>query len=311
MGFLDKYEILKKSIPVPAVSIGLFSENCEMVDMVYSSKNCQYCFDCYKLENGLYCTDVYGKKNTDCLYVLESELCYECVDCNKCYGSTYLLNCNNCTACHFCAFCVSCSDCFGCAGLTHKSYCIFNQQYTKEDYLKKLGELKKEDSKKIFQTMIELKKKIPHPASHQLNNENCPYGDYIYNSKDSYWCFNCYGAQDCGFVFTGGFMKKSWDVYFGGTQGTELCYEVADVSSLYNCTHLFRSGECTNCHYSSYLLNCSDCFGCVGLGNKKYCILNNQLTKEQYEEAVRQIKSELGWKNLKPQLMVDKVFDTG
>ena len=36
-------------------------------------------------------------------------------------------------------------------------------------------------------------------------------------------------------------------------------------------------------------------FGCIGLKNKKYCILNNQLTKDQYEKAVREIKKELGW----------------
>ncbi len=34
---------------------------------------------------------------------------------------------------------------------------------------------------------------------------------------------------------------------------------------------------------------CSDCFGCVGLRNKSYCILNKQYTKEEYEELVPQI----------------------
>jgi hypothetical protein len=33
----------------------------------------------------------------------------------------------------------------------------------------------------------------------------------------------------------------------------------------------------------------SDCFGCVGLKKKKYCILNKQYTKEQYEELVAKI----------------------
>jgi hypothetical protein len=38
--------------------------------------------------------------------------------------------------------------------------------------------------------------------------------------------------------------------------------------------------------YSEYLDNCVEveyCFGCVGLRKKKYCILNKQYTKEEYE----------------------------
>lgn len=40
---------------------------------------------------------------------------------------------------------------------------------------------------------------------------------------------------------------------------------------------------CANCFHSSY------CFGCVGLRNKSYCILNKQYTKEEYEVLVPQI----------------------
>ena len=40
---------------------------------------------------------------------------------------------------------------------------------------------------------------------------------------------------------------------------------------------------CENCH------NSRDCFGCVGLRNKQYCILNKQFTKEEYEKKVGEI----------------------
>ena len=36
--------------------------------------------------------------------------------------------------------------------------------------------------------------------------------------------------------------------------------------------------------YSIFCRNSSDCFACVGLKNAKYCILNKQYTKEEYEE---------------------------
>lgn len=36
-------------------------------------------------------------------------------------------------------------------------------------------------------------------------------------------------------------------------------------------------------------MGCSDCFGCIGLQHKQYCILNKQYTKEEYEKLVPQI----------------------
>jgi len=34
----------------------------------------------------------------------------------------------------YCDSCSSCDTCFGCIGLQHKSYCILNKQYSKEEY---------------------------------------------------------------------------------------------------------------------------------------------------------------------------------
>jgi hypothetical protein len=185
--------------------------------------------------------------------------------------------------------------------LTHKKYCIFNKQYTEKEYFIKIEGLKKEKPEKILEQMFALKEKIPHPASQQANNENCPYGDYVYNSKNCYWTFNAWYTENSGYLYRSGTTHSCWDLFFSGgdtvTKKSHIrCYELVDSTACYECTHLLSSENCSNCYYSSYLTNCTDCFGCVGLTNKKYCILNNQLTKEQYERAVVQIKKELGWR---------------
>lgn len=295
MTFTDKYQLLKKSVPVSAV-LNPDSENCEMTDYVFQSKNCYFCFGAFRLQDSIYCTLAWGKNLVDCNFAIEAELCYECVYITKCYGSAYIFDCSNCKECYYCSLCVSCSDCFGCVGLTHKKYCIFNKQYTKEEYEKKVKELRKEDPDKILKHMIELKKTIPHPASDQYNNENCPYGDYIHNSKNSYWCFDGNRLEDCGYIFDSGPAKRSWDMYLAGDEATELNYESVHSLTTYKCAYIYNCSGCTNCSYSSDLRNCTDCFGCVGLTSKKYCILNNQLTKEKYEEALLNIKKELGWR---------------
>jgi hypothetical protein len=38
--------------------------------------------------------------------------------------------------------CHDCQSCLGCVGLRHKRYCILNRQFKKEEYLKKVKEIK-------------------------------------------------------------------------------------------------------------------------------------------------------------------------
>ena len=315
VNFLQKYEALKKSVPVPAVRV-TSNENCQFVDYTHFSKNCRHCFVCVFLENSIYCT-AGGKSRDliDCEYCGWCELCYHCVECIKCYQSTYLQDCTNCRNCHFCSMCINCTNCFGCVALTHKQYCIFNKQYTKEEYEKRVAELRKEKPEKNLRKLKALIKKTPRPQSFQRENTNCPYGDYLTNSKNVYWGFNTYWLENSGYVFFGGLAKNSWDMTFSGGGGgkkimeghLELCYQMIGGGGDYLCAYLEHCTNCTNCYYGSNLRNCSDCFGCVGLTNKKYCILNNQLTKEEYKKAVKVIKKELRWEDVAPKARKNKL----
>ncbi len=306
MTFLEDYEELKRSIPVPAVRM-TNPQDCQHSDYTHNSKNCHYCFLVMGSENCLYChTSGLNKDLVDCELCVYCELCYECIECMKCYTSTFLSNSTNCRDSHYCSDCIDCSNCFGCVSLTRKQYCIFNQQYTKQEYEKKMIELKQKPAKDHLEKLNEIIKKTPIAQSFQRNNVNCPYGDYLSNSKNVYWGFNTYWLENSGYVYFGGVAKDCWDMTFSGGGGSEsgdpmsgnveLCYEMVGCGGCYNCAFCNYCGICTNCYYCSDVHNCSDCFGCVGLKNKKYCFLNNQLTKQEYEKIVRQTKIALGWK---------------
>ncbi len=301
MTFLEKFEILKKSIPVPAVTIGPYTVDCEYVEYLYRSKNCYFILDGFYLEDCLYIRyGAFSKILVDCGSVFESEKCYESIDSNKCYSCTYVMDCYGSTDCHFSALLNACTNCFGCVGLSHKKFCILNKQYTKEEYLKEVERLKKENPEKLLAQMLDLKQQIPHPANRQSNTQNSPYGNYIYDSKNCYWCFNTLHSENSGYTYYHSRAVNCWDMYRGGgnpetNAQTERCYENTDSTCNYECAFVAFSDNCSNCYYSYRLVNCTDCFGCVGLNNKKYCILNNQLTKEQYEKTVLEFKKELGW----------------
>ncbi len=145
MTFLEKYELIKKSVPVPAVYIDQYTTNCKYVDYAYTSQNCYYCFDILSNKDCLYSTLLgLGSKLVDCFYVTDSDKCYECVESNYCNTCTYLVTSNYCTNCNFSALLNSCTDCFGCVGLSNKKYCILNNQLTKAQYEKAVIQIKKE-----------------------------------------------------------------------------------------------------------------------------------------------------------------------
>ncbi len=110
-------------------------ENCNG-DHIYNSKNCNYCFDTHDSEDCENSISAVGKNIhssysagwTSCemvYYSLASRGCTNIAFCNYSWFSANLLYCDSC---------VSCQDCFGCIGLRQKKFCIFNKQYTEEEY---------------------------------------------------------------------------------------------------------------------------------------------------------------------------------
>ena len=84
-------------------------------------------------------------------------------------------------------------------------------------------------------------------------------------------------------------LEDSYDGY-GLGQNTSLIYESVDTGA--DATKLlfdiFVWGG-NDVYYSYASHGCGNIFGCIGLRQKQYCILNKQYTKEEYEELVPKI----------------------
>jgi hypothetical protein len=296
--FLEQFAALKKTVPIPTLIVQS-NHDVEFCDYTSFSKNCRYCFSVQDLQDSAYSELSHGRELIDCDRVIFSELSYEVVRGTNMYRSTYCTTSHNCSDCHFSYDLVDCKDCFGCVGLTKKQNCIFNQQYSPEEYAAKIEELRREEPDAILRRVEELLKKVPQPATHQFKNENCDYGDFVNESQNVYWGFDVYGAQNCGYIFSVGFATDSWDCTSTGgasqIQRDELCYEMCGTGGNYHSAFLERSQNNRYVYYSSYMRNSEECLGCVGLMNKKYCILNKQLTKEEYFATKAKILGELGW----------------
>ncbi len=113
------------------------SENSEG-DYLY---NCKNCYDCFSLLNGAedsrHCQlgGLQAKDMVDCtMSGQQIELIYEMQATTGAYMSAFTNFCRFSKNVYYCDSISSCTDCFGCIGLNNKSNCIFNKQYSKEEY---------------------------------------------------------------------------------------------------------------------------------------------------------------------------------
>jgi hypothetical protein len=144
------------------------------------------------------------------------------------------------------------------------------------------------DTKAKFE---KIKLKTPRLLAHVLNNENCA-GDYLYNSKNSYYCFDGKNLEDCAHM-TSSIKNRDCLDMANSYYGCELSYEVMSSIELYNCNF---SNFCYNCRDMEYCENCyhsQDCFGSFFLQHKQYYIFNEPFSKEEYFKRLAEIKAEM------------------
>ncbi len=293
-GFFDQYKDLLARAPMPHV-MTLNSENSLYTNYNADNKNCYLCFAGNYLEDSLYCYNAQNSKDcVDCYFVLNCELCYECVECSDSYNLKYSLHSKNCRDSAFLEDCSNCSDCFMSWNLRGKQYCFMNKQYSKEEYEKLMSEIDLND----YQTVADLWNKWRlmsfeqiKPQFHNISAENCT-GDYINGAKN---CTACYmispGTEDCCYVLNSfPNLKDALDCTYCG-ENAELIYESLasgqNANAIYF-SHIAVDGS-ANLFYCNVTFSSKDCFGCTGLRNSQYCILNKQYTKEEYFALVPKI----------------------
>ena len=249
--------------------------------------------DCYMVTYSDYCENViYGsfvnhtKDSVDNLMGEKLELCYETINCSRCYQTFFSVDCESCTDVWFSKNCSGCTNCFGCVNLKNKSYHIFNESYTKEEYVEKLRELRpktRDDIERQSERARLLWQEHPQKYMHGWRNIDST-GDYLNDTKNAKNCFVGFNMEDCRYCsFVTGKITDTYDfINFG--EGSSCMYEILQGGD--QCKNLrmsqFIITNCQDVDYSFYCIGCRDIFGCVGLKKRQYCIFNKQYTKEEY-----------------------------
>lgn len=297
--FFEQFYALMCLVPRVALNI----EQPKIVNSPYGNltgpmKDCHLVFFASDDERCLYSADIFDSQDCmDCTKVKKTATGYGLFNCVNCYQSIGSIGCHDCFNVYFSKNCSDCSDCFGCVNLRHKKYHWFNEQLSKEEYERRFQELDL-SSRNIFldsKTRVEqFWLKFPNRFMDGIKNENVT-GDYISNSRNVQDSFDVIGAENARYVHLLS-MAGTTDAYDFSDWGEDssLVYECNNCGQkMHNAKFTFGAWNGSNWEYCDTISFCDDCVGCCALKKKRYCILNRQYTKEEYETLLPKIKKHM------------------
>jgi hypothetical protein len=174
--------------------------------------------------------------------------------------------------------------------LRNKSFCIENVQYTKEEYEEKIKSFNLGSYDSILRYKKHFDEIIGTEVVHRNNFNLKIYdsdGDNLLNVKNCHNCFVVSDSEDCSNCLRCVGLKSCIDICGG------LSMELSgNCNACVGGSYYLKYSNKSSSRYSEYLdlcIECEYCFGCVGLKKKKYCILNKQYSKEEYETLKNKI----------------------
>ena len=290
--FFEQFHELMLKVPRLSI-VNKQSENSDYCNYSFSNKNCYLLFGSHYEEDCLY--GGYSTKNKDCMdyfWLYGSELCYEASFSANCHRSAFIDRCEETSESYFCFDLRGCQNCLFSYNLRNKQYCIFNEQKTKEEYEQYLKDLHLDSWKQLNKLKYDwldfVQKNAIYKDSFQVNCENCE-GTNHQNSKNLKYCFACTNCEDSAYGFQMDETYGSVDNSHMGYDKCELCYQAVGNNGTYQGFCVDSCWHCSNVTYANLCFSSKDLFGCVGLRQKQYCILNKQYSKEEYEKLANKI----------------------
>jgi len=135
-------------------------------------------------------------------------------------------------------------------------------------------------SRPFFEQFHELFKSVPQLTLNNQKSENSEYTNQAQFNKNCYMCFSTSNNENCMYGMWFQNSKDSIDCQY--LEKSELCYEVLNGKNCFGCKYCEDIEDCSNCYFCSSCIGCKNCFGCVNLQHKEFCFCNEQLTRDEY-----------------------------
>jgi len=286
------YELFKLQPRVYQYRIGTVI-NSDYGNSVVNSKNAYLCFSVLDSEDVMYSENIDRSRNSiDCLSVQDLDQCSWNIISNKNYNCHFLVSSHSCIDSYFLYDCVNCQNCCLSTNQRNQQFVFKNKKLSKEEYQEAINNLYLdtyegfEKAKKEFNIFY---KNAIHKYAGIIASQNA-LGDIISNSKNIYKSYDV--SDSCEDIRYSNRIIKSKEMFdCSFVLSGELVYECLSASgnTFKQICSIFCLGS-KNIEYSLFCKNSSDCFGCVGLKNAQYCILNKQYSRDEYFIFVDKIK---------------------
>lgn len=139
----------------------------------------------------------------------------------------------------------------------------------------------------FFTQYAALQQVVPHLALNLVSAINNEYSNYAAYSKNCYLSASITYSEDVYYsknIDRSFFCFDSYDC-----QDSEMIYDCFNCSYSHSLIHCVDCHDCLDCRFCYDCRGCQNCFSCWNLRNKSYYFLNQQLTKEEYLEKVKNL----------------------
>jgi hypothetical protein len=147
-----------------------------------------------------------------------------------------------------------------------------------------------DSSRPFLEQLKELSEKTPYTAleTEYLTLKNCDYSNAIAYSKN---CTLVSWADYCENVYFSSILRGAKDTTDSmRIFESELCYESLGINKSYQIFYSQECKSCTDVWFSRNCYGCMNCVGCVNLRGASYRIFNQQYSKEEYFEKLKEFK---------------------
>ncbi|KKW34802.1 MAG: hypothetical protein UY82_C0058G0007 [Candidatus Uhrbacteria bacterium GW2011_GWC2_53_7] len=288
--FFEQFFDFYKQIPVNALRNLIEPEN--SIAMASFGNTNSYFTVASKTKNSLYCSQTEADDSAEIYASKDIHRSYNVAFSQRIHGSKFILQSRDCLNSAFLFDCRNCEFCFGATNQRNKTYLWWNEQLSQKEWEKRFAEMNISCRSKLQPHLEQFHNLVGDavwPENFNEGVENCT-GEYLFDSTNLSHCYYAANGSQDQYRTTFSFGESrdcAYSVVFQFSNNLYSCWLTARSA---NCKFCIATTQCDGLEYSINCYNCTDCFGCIGLQRKKFCIFNVQYGEKDYWKELDEIK---------------------
>ena len=217
---------------------------------------------------------------------------YQIVHSERIFNSQYIRESRDCLNSAFLFDCRNCENCFGATNKRNAKHLWFNEQLTEQEWKKRRAEVdlgSRSQKEKWLTKFDELVKNAIWPENFNENCENSS-GEYLTKATNCESVYYADGGARDEYHTSWSLGNCERNAFASSMLNAQDNYFSCDIVECNKTRYSYLLMRCQNVEYSTECYDCEDCFGCVGLRRKKFCILNKQYSEEEYWKKLDELK---------------------